>query len=91
MTEETTEQMKARIRRRSSPSRKQRSGPRRRSKRSSSKTPGRAGGTEEEFEEEWPGMRTEMLKRRTIEDDANARVSSKGVAASAACEHAQTD
>ena len=32
-----------------------------------------AGGTDEEFEREWPEMRTEMLRRRTLEDDAKAR------------------
>jgi len=32
-----------------------------------------AGGTDEEFEREWPEMRTEMLRRRTLEDDANTR------------------
>jgi hypothetical protein len=32
-----------------------------------------AGGTGGEFEEAWPSLRTEMLKRRTLEDDANAR------------------
>ena len=32
-----------------------------------------AGGTEEEFEQQWPSLRTEMLKRRTLEGDANAR------------------
>ena len=36
-----------------------------------------AGGTEEEFAREWPGMRTEMLKRRTLEDDANARAAQR--------------
>jgi len=32
-----------------------------------------AGGTDEEFEREWPDMRMEMLRRRTLEDDAKAR------------------
>jgi hypothetical protein len=32
-----------------------------------------AGGTGEEFEEAWPSLRTEMLKRRTLDNDANAR------------------
>jgi hypothetical protein len=36
-----------------------------------------AGGTEGEFEEAWPSLRTEMLKRRTLEDDANARASQR--------------
>ena len=36
-----------------------------------------AGGTGEEFEREWPGMRTEMLRRRTLEDDANARTAQR--------------
>lgn len=36
-----------------------------------------AGGTEEEFEREWPQMRTEMLRRRTLEDDANARAAQR--------------
>jgi hypothetical protein len=35
------------------------------------------GGTEEEFEQEWPGMRTEILRRHTIEDDANARLAQR--------------
>jgi hypothetical protein len=32
-----------------------------------------SGGTIAEFEEAWPSLRTEMLKRRTLENDANAR------------------
>lgn len=36
-----------------------------------------AGGTEEEFEREWPQMRTEMLRRRALEDDANARAAQR--------------
>jgi hypothetical protein len=36
-----------------------------------------AGGTEGEFEDAWPTLRTEMLKRRTLEDDANARASQR--------------
>jgi hypothetical protein len=32
-----------------------------------------SGGTEEEFDREWPGMRTEMLKRRTVDADRWAR------------------
>jgi hypothetical protein len=32
-----------------------------------------AGGTAEEFEEEWPSLRTEMLKRRTLETETNSR------------------
>jgi len=32
-----------------------------------------AGGTHAEFEKEWPSLRTEMLRRRTIEEDENAR------------------
>jgi hypothetical protein len=32
-----------------------------------------AGGRAEEFEEEWPSLRTEMLKRRTLEAETNAR------------------
>ena len=35
------------------------------------------GGTEGEFEDAWPSLRTEMLKRRTLEDDANARTSQR--------------
>ena len=31
------------------------------------------GGTEAEFEEAWPSLRLEMLKRRVLEDEANAR------------------
>jgi hypothetical protein len=31
-----------------------------------------AGGTAEEFEEEWPSLRTEMLRRRTLEAETNA-------------------
>jgi len=36
-----------------------------------------AGGTGGEFEEAWPSLRTEMLKRRTLEDDANARTAQR--------------
>jgi hypothetical protein len=32
-----------------------------------------AGGTGEEFEREWPGMRTEMLKRRIVDAEGRAR------------------
>jgi hypothetical protein len=32
-----------------------------------------SGGTDEEFDREWPGMRTEMLKRRTVDADRVAR------------------
>lgn len=32
-----------------------------------------AGGTEEEFEEAWPGLRSEILKRRTLDADAEVR------------------
>jgi hypothetical protein len=32
-----------------------------------------SGGTEEEFDREWPGMRTEMLKRRTVDAEGRAR------------------
>src|SRR5919112_1041355 len=32
-----------------------------------------AGGTVEEFEEEWPSIRKEMLRRRALETDASAR------------------
>jgi hypothetical protein len=32
-----------------------------------------SGGTEEEFDREWPGMRTEMLKRGTVDADRVAR------------------
>jgi hypothetical protein len=32
-----------------------------------------SGGTEKEFDREWPGMRTEMLKRRTVDADREAR------------------
>lgn len=35
------------------------------------------GGTEGEFEEAWPSLRTEMLKRRTLDNDANARASQR--------------
>ena len=31
------------------------------------------GGTEGEVEEAWPSLRTEMLKRLTLENDANSR------------------
>jgi hypothetical protein len=36
-----------------------------------------AGGTEEEFAREWSGMRTEMLRRRALEEDANARAAQR--------------
>jgi hypothetical protein len=36
-----------------------------------------AGGTGEDFEQEWPGIRTEMLRRRTLEADANARAAQR--------------
>jgi hypothetical protein len=36
-----------------------------------------AGGTGEEFEEAWPSLRTEMLKRRTLEDETNARAAKR--------------
>ena len=32
-----------------------------------------SGGTEAEFEEEWPSLRTEMLRRRTLEAETDAR------------------
>jgi hypothetical protein len=32
-----------------------------------------SGGTEKEFDREWPGMSTEMLKRRTVDADREAR------------------
>jgi hypothetical protein len=32
-----------------------------------------AGGTEEEFEKAWPEIKAEMLKRRTLEGDSQAR------------------
>jgi hypothetical protein len=32
-----------------------------------------AGGRAEEFEEEWPSLRTEMLRRRTLEAETDAR------------------
>ena len=35
------------------------------------------GGTEGEFEDAWPSLRTEMLKRRTLDNDANARTSQR--------------
>jgi len=35
------------------------------------------GGTEGEFEDAWPSLRTEMLKRLTLENDANARTSQR--------------
>jgi hypothetical protein len=31
-----------------------------------------AGGAAEEFEEEWPSLRTEMLRRRALEAETNA-------------------
>jgi predicted ATPase len=34
-----------------------------------------AGGTEAEFEEAWPGLRTEILKRRVLEDTEARRAS----------------
>jgi len=36
-----------------------------------------AGGTAEEFEEEWPSLRTEMLKRRALEAETNARAAQR--------------
>ena len=36
-----------------------------------------AGGAAEEFEEEWPSLRTEMLKRRALEAETNARTAQK--------------
>ena len=35
------------------------------------------GGTEGEFEDAWPSLRTEMLKRLTLDNDANARASQR--------------
>ena len=32
-----------------------------------------AGGTEEEFEQEWPSLRTEMLRQQTLERQTNIR------------------
>jgi hypothetical protein len=36
-----------------------------------------AGGTAEEFDEEWPSLRTEMLKRCTLEAETNARTAQR--------------
>ena len=36
-----------------------------------------SGGTEGEFEEEWPSLRTEMLKRRTLENEEQARTAQR--------------
>jgi hypothetical protein len=36
-----------------------------------------SGGTEAEFEEEWPSLRTEMLRRRTLEAETNARAAQR--------------
>jgi len=36
-----------------------------------------AGGTEEEFEESWSSLRTEMLKRRTLENEEQARTAQR--------------
>ena len=36
-----------------------------------------AGGKAEEFEEEWPSLRTEMLRRRTLEAETNARTAQR--------------
>ena len=35
------------------------------------------GGTEEEFTEEWPSLRTEMLRRRTLEGEEQARTAQR--------------
>lgn len=32
-----------------------------------------AGGSEEDFEQAWPSLKAEILKRRTIESQADAR------------------
>jgi hypothetical protein len=36
-----------------------------------------AGGRAEEFEEEWPSVRKEMLRRRALETDASARAAQR--------------
>jgi hypothetical protein len=36
-----------------------------------------AGGRAEELEEEWPSLRTEMLRRRTLEAETNARTAQR--------------
>jgi len=36
-----------------------------------------SGGTAAEFEGEWPSLRTEMLKRRTLENDTSARAAQR--------------
>ena len=36
-----------------------------------------SGGTAAEFEEEWPSLRTELLRRRTLEAETNARAAQR--------------